>query len=131
MLRPSYSDLIEVLNSEIEPGEAPVVQSRYSIVIAASKRARQLIDGAEPLVGGSYRKKSLSVSVEELYKGKVKILSEEELEAEEEAPVLEDAPETEETLMGSEEMLPETEEASLEATEEEAAGPVEEGEPES
>lgn len=78
MLRPSYSDLIEAVNSEIEPGEQPVVQSRYSIVIAASRRARQLINGAEPMVGGSYGKKSLSVAVDELFKGKVKILSEEE-----------------------------------------------------
>lgn len=116
MLRPSYSDLIEVLNSGIEPGEAPVVQSRYSIVIAASKRARQLIDGAEPLVGGSYRKKSLSIAVEELYKGKVKILSEEELEAEEETPVLEGAPTEEEQLRDT--------------AEEETAGAVEEAEPE-
>lgn len=87
MLRPSYSDLIEAVNSDIEPGDQPVVQSRYSIVIAASKRARQLIDGAEPLVGGSYRKKPLSVSVDELYKGKVKILGE---EAEEEPGVPEE-----------------------------------------
>lgn len=78
MLHPSYADLINVVNSDVEPGEQPVVQSRYSIVIAASKRARQLIDGAEPLVGGSYRKKALSVSVDELYKGKVKLLGEEE-----------------------------------------------------
>ena len=40
MLRPSYSDLIEAVNSDIEPGEQPVVQSRYSIVIAASKIGR-------------------------------------------------------------------------------------------
>lgn len=80
MLRPSYTDLIEAVNSDIEPGEQPVVQSRYSIVIAASKRARQLIDGEEPLVGGSYGKKSLSVAVDELYKGKVKILGEDEIE---------------------------------------------------
>ena len=45
MLHPSYTDLINVVNSDIEPGEQPVVQSRYSIVIAASKRARQLIGG--------------------------------------------------------------------------------------
>ncbi|MFR2987006.1 MAG: DNA-directed RNA polymerase subunit omega [Clostridium sp.] len=45
MLHPSYTDLINVVNSDIEPGEQPVVQSRYSIVIAASKRARQLIAG--------------------------------------------------------------------------------------
>ena len=82
MLRPSYSDLIEAVNSGIEPGEQPVVQSRYSIVIAASKRARQLIDGSEPLVGGSYRKKPLSVSVDELYKGTVKNLGEEDPEEE-------------------------------------------------
>ena len=29
MLHPSYSDLIKVVNSEVEPGEAPVVNSRY------------------------------------------------------------------------------------------------------
>ena len=75
MLHPSYSDLIKVVNSEVEPGEQPVVQSRYSIVIAAAKRARQIIGGAEadlPTAG----KKPLSVAVEELYDGDVKILSE-------------------------------------------------------
>ena len=48
MLHPSYSDLINVVNSEVEPGEQPVVQSRYSIVIATAKRARQIIAGEEP-----------------------------------------------------------------------------------
>ena len=43
MLHPSYTDLMAVVNSEVEEGEQPVVQSRYSIVIAAAKRARQLI----------------------------------------------------------------------------------------
>ena len=46
MLHPSYSDLMKVVNSEVEPGEAPVVNSRYSIVMATSKRARQIIDGS-------------------------------------------------------------------------------------
>ena len=50
MLHPSYSDLMKVVNSEVEPGEAPVVNSRYSIVMATSKRARQIISGEEPLV---------------------------------------------------------------------------------
>ena len=45
MLHPSYSDLMKVVNSEVEPGESKVVNSRYSIVMATSKRARQLIDG--------------------------------------------------------------------------------------
>ena len=43
MLHPSYTDLINAVNSEVEPGEQPVVQSRYSIVLATSKRARQII----------------------------------------------------------------------------------------
>ena len=34
MLHPSYTDLMKVVNSEVEPGEAPVVNSRYSIVMA-------------------------------------------------------------------------------------------------
>lgn len=75
MLHPSYSDLINAVNSEVVPGDAPVVQSRYSIVIAAAKRARQIIGGSEPTVP-SYGKKPLSVAVEELYEGQVKILSE-------------------------------------------------------
>lgn len=44
MLHPSYSELIKVVNSDVEEGEAPVVNSRYSIVLAAAKRARQIID---------------------------------------------------------------------------------------
>jgi len=68
---------MKVVNSEVEPGEAPVVNSRYSIVMATSKRARQLIGGGEALVD-SRDKKPLSVAVEELNQGKIKILSEEE-----------------------------------------------------
>ncbi len=78
MLHPSYSDLIRVVNSEVEEGEQPVVQSRYSIVIATAKRARQIIAGAEPLVEDAEGKKPLSIAVEELYNGAVKILGEDE-----------------------------------------------------
>ncbi len=77
MLHPSYSDLMTVVNSEVEPGEQPVVQSRYSIVMATSKRARQIIGGSEPLVS-SKGKKPLSIAVEELYNSKVKIVGDEE-----------------------------------------------------
>ena len=83
MLHPSYTDLINVVNSDVEAGEHPVVQSRYSIVIAASKRARQLIDGAEPMVAGAARKKPLSIAIDELYQQKVKVLPEEEATEEE------------------------------------------------
>ena len=66
-----------VVNSEVEPGETPIVNSRYSIVMATSKRARQIIDGAEPLVkAGS--KKPLSVAVEELQESQIKIVGDDE-----------------------------------------------------
>lgn len=78
MLHPSYSDLMKVVNSEVEPGEAPVVNSRYSIVMATSKRARQIIGGEEPLVRDA-GKKPLSIAVDELNQGKIKILSEDEV----------------------------------------------------
>ncbi len=76
MLHPSYSDLMKVVNSEVEPGEAPVVNSRYSIVMATSKRARQIIGGSAMVEGRD--KKPLSIAVEELNQGKIKILSEED-----------------------------------------------------
>ncbi|MBE5939002.1 MAG: DNA-directed RNA polymerase subunit omega [Lachnospiraceae bacterium] len=77
MLHPSYSDLMAVVNSEVEPGEQPVVQSRYSIVLATAKRARQIISGDKPLVP-ERNKKALSAAVDELYSGKVKIVNDEE-----------------------------------------------------
>ena len=67
MLHPSYTDLINAVNSEVEPGEQPVVQSRYSIVLATSKRARQIIGGDEPLIARAAGKKPLSIAVQELY----------------------------------------------------------------
>lgn len=87
MLHPSYAELINVVNSDVESGEDPVVNSRYSIVMATSKRARQIIAGDDELVDGK-GKKPLSVAVEELNQGKIKILteeSEEETEPEEAA----------------------------------------------
>jgi len=76
MLHPSYTDLMKVVNSEVEPGEAPVVNSRYSIVMETSKRARQIIAGEDPLVD-TRQTKPLSVAIEELNKGKIKIIPEE------------------------------------------------------
>ena len=77
MLHPSYTDLMRVVNSEVEPGEQPVVNSRYSIVIATARRARQIIDGSIPLVDVTYPK-PLSIAVEELYRSKVKIVGDDE-----------------------------------------------------
>ena len=83
MLHPSYTDLMKVVNAEVEEGETPVVNSRYSIVLATSKRARQIIGGEEPLVD-SEGKKALSIAIEELNNGKVKIMAEEAVEETEE-----------------------------------------------
>lgn len=79
MLHPSYTDLMKVVNSEVEQGEQLVVNSRYSIVMATSKRARQIIAGEEPLVYAA-GKKPLSVAIEELNQGEIKIVVDEEEE---------------------------------------------------
>lgn len=74
MLHPSYTDLMNVVNYDaVEAGDSPVVNSRYSIVMATSKRARQIIDGAEPLVD-NVNEKPLSIAVEELNNSKIKVL---------------------------------------------------------
>lgn len=79
MIHPSYSDLMKVVNSEAEQGEGKAVNSRYSIVMATSKRARQLINGEDALVEGDARK-PLSVAIDELNEGKIKIIGDEEEE---------------------------------------------------
>lgn len=92
MLHPSYTDLMEVVNSDVEQGEHPVVQSRYSIVMATSKRARQIIeergvvsDSKDPVkevtredIKASAEPKPLSVAVDELYAGTIKIVGDED-----------------------------------------------------
>ena len=78
MLHTSYTDLMEVVNSDVEPGEQPIVQSRYSIVLATAKRARQIIAGDEPLVKAKNANKPLSIAIEELYESKIKIVSEDD-----------------------------------------------------
>ena len=71
MLHPSYSDLMKVVNSEVEPGEEKIV---------TAKRARQIIGGHEPMVKVKPGEKPLSIAVDELNQGKIKILGEEEEE---------------------------------------------------
>ena len=81
MLHPSYSDLMAVANSDVEDGEQPVVQSRYSIVMATSKRARPIIAGDQPLLDKDAEgMKPLSIAVEELAESKIRILGDDEEE---------------------------------------------------
>jgi len=92
MLHPSYTDLMKVVNREVEEGETPVVNSRYSIVLATAKRARQIISG-EPALVDAEGKKALSVAIQELEQGLVKIVSEEDAAEEEILPAEEAAEE--------------------------------------
>ena len=75
MIHPSYNELIEAINENTEDNDnAMLINSRYSLVLATSKRARQLISGKEPLIQGDAKRKPLSIAIEELYEGKVQIL---------------------------------------------------------
>lgn len=73
MLIPSYAQLMDVLNKE--SNENDEITSRYTIVIAAAKRARQLIEGDEAMVKGK-KGKPVSTAVEEIYQNKIKIVPE-------------------------------------------------------
>ncbi len=77
MIHPSYTELMKEINSKAQD-ESEVVHSRYSIVIAAAKRARQLIAGAEPYSETTPDEKPLSVAVDELYSGEVNIIQDQE-----------------------------------------------------
>ncbi len=58
MLYPSITDLLEK------------VDSRYTLVLASAKRARQLIDGDMVLVKAN-SKKPVSIATQEIYEDKV------------------------------------------------------------
>lgn len=77
MLHPSYTDLMKVVNKDVEEGETKVVNSRYSIVMATAKRAREIIDGAGPLVDTKDGEKPLSIAIDELNQAKIKVEAEE------------------------------------------------------
>ena len=68
---------MKVVNSGVEEGQEKVVSSRYSIVMATAKRARQIIAGDEPLIDAE-DEKPLSIAVKELEQGKIHILSDDE-----------------------------------------------------
>lgn len=105
MIHPSYVDLMKVVNKDVEEGDTPVINSRYSIVMATARRARQIVDGSEPMIDYAEGDKPLSIAVEELNQAKIRILAADEI------------PEETEEILDLEE-----EEADAEETVEEAAG---------
>ncbi len=70
MLHPSYTELMGRLNKDQSMDNK--ITSRYTIVIASSKRARQIIDGASPLTYAP-TDKAVSIAVNEMYAGKLSV----------------------------------------------------------
>ncbi|SFU38290.1 DNA-directed RNA polymerase subunit omega [Butyrivibrio sp. M55] len=96
MIHPSYVDLMKVVNKGVEEGEEPVISSRYSVVMATAKRARQIIAGDEPMVKVKDKQKPLSVAVEEMNQDTLRILTDEEKEKLDSADAVEEVESTEE-----------------------------------
>lgn len=59
MFIPSINELVDI------------AESRYTLVMLASKRSRELIEGAEPLIETSATK-PVSIAIEEIVQGKIK-----------------------------------------------------------
>ncbi|WP_250229330.1 DNA-directed RNA polymerase subunit omega [Anaeropeptidivorans aminofermentans] len=68
MLRPSYTELMNLLNKSEKLDNK--ITSRYTIVMAVAKRARQIIAGSESLAECKVDK-AVSVAVAELAEGKL------------------------------------------------------------
>ena len=76
MLRPSYSELMETINTnELMSSK---ITSRYTIVLAAAKRARQIIDGANPLTYAP-TDRAVSIAVKEMIEGKLLLTVQEDI----------------------------------------------------
>ena len=86
MIHPSYTELLDVLSGQEDLDNSML--SRYTIIIAAAKRARQIVDGSELLISNIKVDKPVSIAVNELYDSKIKIFAhnpdEEEARAREE-----------------------------------------------
>ncbi len=84
MSQQTYNNLIDAANNTnaIQDDTDKLVESRYSVVIASAKRARQLIDGAAPVLPVDPSRKPLSIAVEELAKNAITIKRGSEVEDE-------------------------------------------------
>ena len=75
MLHPSYLELMNAVNANADISDGkPVVTSRYSIVVAAAQRARQLIEEEVQEADNYVISKPLSTAINELMSGKVTII---------------------------------------------------------
>lgn len=79
MLKPSYGNLIATLNKDADVDSK--ITSRYSIVTATAKRARQIVAGAETEIKEISTDRAITIAVNELALGYVKIVPKEGAEA--------------------------------------------------
>ena len=91
MIHPSYQELIEHINVVNKEKELPEVLSRYSLVLAAAKRARALIDKDPAMVNTNDSMKELSIAVEEMRQEKIGLYFREKTASEEEVSTEYDA----------------------------------------
>lgn len=73
MFEPSAQKLIDIANESIE-NENEKVKSKYTVIIAAAKRARQLVDEKDSRVDGGAN--AITVAVKEMKDKIVKIVKE-------------------------------------------------------
>jgi len=76
MLTPAYSELMDVIKKDGKVD--PRVASRYTVVLAAAKRARQLTEGAEPLTYAP-TDRAVSIAVKEMSEGKLHVTVQDDL----------------------------------------------------
>ena len=95
MIHPSYTELIEAINTNSEDDDTTMsLNSRYSLVLAASKRARQIIAGSKPMVEGAEGKKPPEEEDEEGTEQTAEAQTEESAQASEITETAETAEET-------------------------------------
>ena len=76
MLRPSYSELMDIINTgELVDSK---ITSRYTIVLAAAKRARQITSGSHALTYAP-TDRAVSIAVKEMGEGKLTVKVQKEL----------------------------------------------------
>lgn len=73
MFEPSAQKLIDIANESIEDANKKV-KSKYTVIIAAAKRARQLVDEKDSRVDGGAN--ALTVAVKEMKDKIVRIVKE-------------------------------------------------------
>ena len=74
MLHPSFTEIKQNVNDTRK--DSPELKIRYTLVIAAANRARQLNEGADPMVDSEPNQKKLSIAVNEINAGLIHLVDE-------------------------------------------------------